>query len=128
MNDKNITTKNKKDVETRNYEYAMPLTDIIENEDSFILEMEMPGIEKADVDINVEDDVMTVETHKDFSEKSEVKCMSQEFVLENFRRSFTLNHTVDIDKINATMDNGILILTLPKSEKLKPRKIKVQAE
>jgi HSP20 family protein len=128
MNDKNITTKNKKDVETRDYEYAMPLTDIIEFEDSFILEMEMPGIEKSDVDINVEDDVLTVETHKDFSEKSEVKCMSQEFVLENYRRSFTLNHTVDVDNINAAMDNGILKLTLPKSEKLKPRKIEVQAE
>jgi HSP20 family protein len=128
MTDKDITTKNKQDLETRSYDFAIPPADIIEDDNAFTIELEMPGIEKSDVDINVEDDVLTVETHKDFSDKENVKCMSQEFVLENFKRSFTLNHSVDVDKINAKMENGILKLDLPKSEKLKPRKINVEAE
>lgn len=125
--DNKVTTKDKKDVEINNEQYYIPNTDITETENDFLMMLEMPGISKENVSINVEDDVLTIETNKDFSEKASAKCITQEFALQNYKRSFTLNYSIDVEKIEAEMENGILKLTLPKSEKLKPRKIAVKS-
>ncbi|MFW5800308.1 MAG: Hsp20/alpha crystallin family protein [Spirochaetota bacterium] len=127
-NDKIITSDKKKDVELSERDYSLPLADIREGEDNFYLELEMPGVEKNDVDINVENDVLTVESHRNLSDKACLKCITQEFLLQNYRRSFTLNNSVDVEKISASMENGILKLKMPKSEKLKPRKIKIETK
>ncbi len=122
----NLSTIEKKDVKINKDEYITPLVDVIENDNEFILELEMPGIEKNNVDIDVENDILTIKSNKDFAEKECTKCIVQEFALQNYKRSFTLNNSIDVEKINASMENGILTLTLPKSEKLKPRKIEIK--
>ncbi len=107
--------------------YISPLTDVIENDDEFVMYMETPGVEKNDVRIDVEDDTLTVFTTKEFSEDGDFKPLSQEYEVANYKRVFNLNNSVDVDKINATMENGVLRLNLAKSEKLKPRKIEISA-
>lgn len=127
MNKDVVKSENKKNVKINKNEYILPLADIIETENEFIIEMEMPGIEKDKVDINVENDILTIETNANFEDKCNLKCVTQDFVLQNYKRSFNLNSSVDINNISAKMENGILKLTLAKSENLKPRKIAVKA-
>jgi HSP20 family protein len=127
MNKDVVKSDNKQDVKVNKNEYILPLADIIETESEFIIEMEMPGIEKDKMDINIENDVLTIESNADFEDKCKLKCVAQDFVLQNYKRSFNLNNSVDINHISAEMENGILRLTLAKSENLKPRKIEVKA-
>jgi HSP20 family protein len=84
--------------------------------------MAAPGLTKEDFKINVENDVLTVSNEKktETSEKNE-KYTRKEFSYSSFLRSFTLPEIVDMEKINAGYENGILTLTLPKKEEAKPK-------
>lgn len=127
MKEEKILDKEKQDVKIDEGQFILPLADIIETEESFLVELEMPGIKKENLDINIENDILTIKSNVDFKDKSCLKCVTQEFVLQNYKRSFTLNHTVDLDNIKAEINDGILKLTLPKSERLKPKKIEIKA-
>ena len=87
--------------------------------------MEMPGVDKGKVDINVEDGVLTVEGRIDFAKYASMQPVYTEYNIGNFRRGFRLSHIIDQDKISADMENGVLTLTLPKAEQAKPRRIAV---
>ena len=103
----------------------LPTTDIYETEQALTVVMEMPGVDKANIEINVEDGVLTVEGRIESGKYKDLAPVYTEYNIGNFRRSFSLSNSVDQDKIRADMKDGVLTLTLPKAEQAKPRKIAV---
>lgn len=96
----------------------VPKVDIIENEKAFELHVEVPGMNKEDFKIEVNDNYLTVSGERKFSsEKNEKDFHSIETRYGSFSRSFALPESVLSDKINAKYNNGILELTIPKDEK-----------
>ncbi|PIE02425.1 MAG: heat-shock protein Hsp20 [Acidobacteria bacterium] len=104
--------------------YYMPLTDIMEYEDRLVLHMDMPGISKDKVRINVEDSKLNVETEFNSEKYSGLKPLYSEYNVGPFTRSFTLSTKIDQAKIEAAMKDGVLSITLPKKVEL-ARKISV---
>ncbi len=103
----------------------LPTTDIYETDQGLTVVMEMPGVDKGNVDISLENGVLTVEGRIDFSKYQHLQPVYSEYNIGNYRRSFSLPETVDQEKIAAEMKDGVLTLTLPKAEKAKPRKIAI---
>lgn len=98
-----------------------PATNIIENEDSFELSLAVPGLEKDDIKIDLEDNLLTISAEKE--EKTEnVNFSRKEFAYHSFSRAFTLPKTVEVDKITADYKNGILNIIIPKIEEAKLKK------
>ena len=103
----------------------LPTTDIYETDGALNVVMEMPGVDKTSVDINLEDGILTVEGRIDFGKYQDLQPVYTEYNIGNYRRSFSLPEMVDQEKIKADMSGGILTLTFPKAERAKPRKIAV---
>ena len=102
--------------------------DVREDSDHFYVEAELPGFNKDDVDITLENQMLTIAAERK-SEK-EQKNQKGELLLHErrynrFLRSFTLPPTVDEQTVNAKLDNGVLTITLNKREETKPRRIQV---
>ena len=103
----------------------LPTTDIFETDQALTVVMEMPGVNKDKVEINLEDGVLTIEGEIDFSKYQDLQPVYTEYNIGNYRRSFTLPETIDQEKIKAEMSDGVLMLSLAKAEKAKPRKIAI---
>ena len=103
----------------------LPPTDIFESDDVLTIVMEMPGVDRADVDVNVENGVLRVEGRLDFSKYEGMQPVYTEYNIGHYRRSFSLSSKVDQDRISAQMQDGVLTLLLPKAEEAKPRRISV---
>jgi HSP20 family protein len=106
----------------------MPAMEIVENDDAFVVTAEVPGINAKDVDISIDDGVLTLSGEKK-EEKEEGKEGSKFHMWErrygSFRRSFTLPQAVEADKISAKATDGILTVTLPKTKKAKAQGRKI---
>ena len=88
-----------------------------EDETSYTLDVVAPGVSKEDLKLSVNDKTLTISfDKKEAEQKEEAKWLRREFKLRSFKRSFTLGDKVDIEKIAAAFENGILHLTLPKKE------------
>ena len=96
----------------------------MENEGSFIIKVELPGVDKDDVKVHIDNGTLTIKGEKKVEKKDE-KRHRVECVYGSFVRSFTLPQDVDIEKVAAGYKNGILSLTIPKLEKAKPKQIEV---
>jgi HSP20 family molecular chaperone IbpA len=104
----------------------VPTTDIFETDQALMLVMEMPGVDKGNIEISVENDVLAVAGRVDFSKYEKLQPVYTEYNVGHYRRSFSLSPSrVDQDKIRAEMKDGVLTLTLPKAEQAKARKIAV---
>ncbi len=105
---------------------AVPAVNIIENELGFRLEVAAPGLQKDDFKLNLENNLLTVSAKTETKETTE-KYTRQEFGFGSFSRSFTLPNSIDGEQINATYNDGILKVELPKKEEAKkyPRAIEV---
>ncbi len=100
---------------------------IVENEDNYTLTAEVPGMKEKDIDLEVKDGLMTLKGHVEESqEKEETHYRMREFSRRSFERSFRIGEGVDLDKISAKLENGILTVALPKKEEAKPRTVKVE--
>lgn len=98
----------------------MPAVNISENEDSFMLEMAAPGMQKSDFKINLDNNVLTLSSEKqDEKEENNENFSRKEFNYSSFSRSFTLPKSIDFDKIKADYKDGILKVSLPKREDAK---------
>jgi HSP20 family protein len=116
----------KKDEPTIPARTFVPTTDIYESDQALTLVMEMPGVDKGNIDISVENDVLTVAGRVDFSKYEKLQPVYTEYNVGHYRRGFDLSPSrVDQEKIRADMKDGVLTLTLPKAEQAKPRKIAV---
>lgn len=107
----------------------MPTVDIVENDDAFTVKAELPGVEKKDVDISIENGVLTIKGEKKSkTEQKDEKVHRVECSYGSFVRSFTLPASVKTDKVDAKYKDGILNMTLPKSEKDTTKKIEVKVK
>jgi HSP20 family protein len=97
---------------------------VIEAADGYTLEVEMPGVNKDGLDISVENNELTIVGRRSLP-TVEGTLIHHESRPENFRRAFELDPSIDADKISAKIDQGLMTLTLPKTEHVKPRKITV---
>lgn len=104
----------------------MPAVDIREDEGQFLLIADLPGVDRKDVEITVEDNVLTFKgertTEKD---KSSEGYRRRERTHGEFLRQFTLPDTADTENIRATVNAGVLEIAIPKQQKLQPKKITV---
>jgi HSP20 family molecular chaperone IbpA len=103
----------------------LPPTDIFESGDVLTIVMEMPGVDRKDVDVKVEDDILDVEGRLDFSKYEGMQPVYTEYNVGHYRRSFSLSSKIEQDRISAQMQDGVLTLLLPKVEEAKPRRISV---
>ena len=100
----------------------VPAVNIIENDKDFALELALPGFVKDDFNVEVDNDVLTISsTVEKETEAKEDNYTRREFRKTSFKRAFTLPETVNTDSINATYENGILRLTLPKKQESLPK-------
>lgn len=115
--DKKIATRE----ETR---YMVPPVDIYETEESLTVIVDLPGVQKKDVDIKVDQDILTIKGKVLYDQPKDI--VREEFRLLDFFRQFQLSEEVDREKISAESGDGVLTITLPKAEKVKLHQIQVK--
>ena len=104
-----------------------PRVNITENDNRIKLEFELPGMVRDDIKVTVKDGLLTVSGERKEEKKDEKEnYVRSEIYSGQFSRSFTLPETVEVDKISADYKNGLLTLSLPKSERAKPKTIEVK--
>ena len=103
-----------------------PAYDVVEHDDKFVLEFDLPGFAKSDFAINVKEGVLAVSGERK-EKKNEDDNLYRYFgrPYGSFERSFRLNDKVNEDKLKATYKNGVLKIDLPKREEVKPRTIEI---
>ncbi|WP_319559655.1 Hsp20/alpha crystallin family protein [Marispirochaeta sp.] len=103
-----------------------PRVDVREEEDRYLLEAEIPGLSENDVEVKVDDNLLTISSGKEEKkEQDEVNYLVRERKSLVFSRSFVLPKDVDNEKISGSFSNGILTLTMEKRPEAKPRQIKI---
>jgi HSP20 family protein len=105
--------------------YYVPATDIFETDQALTLMLEMPGVGRNGVDVQIENDVLRVEAKIDYSPYKDIAPVYTEYNVGHFARAFTLPSKIDRDAITAQVEDGVLTLTLPKSKDALPRRIAV---
>ena len=103
---------------------VVPLVDIYENEDEILLHADMPGVTKEDITVNIDNGKLFLGGVRPVKGSGAVQW--EEFSDVEYQRTFSVPQTIDVDKVNAEMKDGILRLHLPKSEAAKPRQIEIK--
>ena len=103
----------------------LPITDIYETEDALTVILEMPGVDRENIDVSVENGLLTVEGKINFNKYGGLQPIYSEYNIGPYRRSFRISSRVAQDKIRAEMRDGVISLILPKAEEAKPRRIEV---
>jgi HSP20 family protein len=112
-----------------NGEETMPKMDIFEKEDKFVVKAELPGIKAEDIDISVTGDMLTIKAEKKSeSEVKEENYYRREASYGSFARSIRLPSSVNVDKITASCEDGVLEIDLPKTGLVEPKKIPMGAK
>ncbi len=107
-------------------EVAVPSVDMVDRGDEILVSMEMPGVEKDNIDVSIQEDTLTVKgTIKKETEEKEENYIKRERTYSSFERALRLPVKVNPEKIKAVLKNGILYIHLPKAEEVKPKKIKI---
>lgn len=102
-----------------------PVTDIFETDQALTVILEMPGVDKNNVNVRIENDILTIEGRVDLSKYRGLQPIYIEYNVGNYTRNFQISSKIEQDKISAELKDGIITLVLPKAEKAKPRKINV---
>ncbi len=102
---------------------SVPAVNVLEDADNFKIELAAPGMEKKDFKIDLENNVLTISSEKEYKHEDEKdgKFMRREFGYASFKRSFTLPESVDADKIKANYKDGLLHINIPKREEAKQK-------
>jgi HSP20 family protein len=130
MEEKDLQAKEKVEHETtaestRDVPSYVPAVDIFESPEALTLVADMPGVGPDSVTIDVHDNQLTLRGMVTLEGEKE-RLLLQEYGVGDFFREFTLGRAIDQSKIEASMKNGVLTLTLPKAEAIRPRKISVK--
>ncbi len=105
----------------------VPSMDVVENDNEYLLSLELPGLDKSDVKITYSDGQIAIEGERKFEdEKKEANYHRVERRYGKFRRVFQLPDDIKTDKIDASFNNGVLSVSLPKLETVKPKQIEVK--
>ena len=132
MTPQELVKKEKQQVQTQGQEktrpgvYYMPEVDIGEAGDSLKLWADMPGVSDKDLSVTLENNILTIEGMVSTSMYEGLSPRYTEYNVGNYFRQFTLNETIDAERIKASLRNGVLELDLPKVKKARPRKIEVR--
>ena len=132
MSDKELQTQQKREIQqdgepTKPMKQFIPAVDIYEDDNSVTLLAEMPGISKSGVEVKLDDGSLSIMgSIPDDTEMAGKTVLLQEFETGNYIRKFTVSETIDQDKIEAVMADGILKLVLPKIQPAKPKKIEIK--
>jgi HSP20 family protein len=102
-----------------------PPVDIYETENELVLKVDLPALEEKDIDVRVENNMLTIRGERKFDVVNEDNYLRVERAYGSFMRSFTLPNTVSSDNIRAEYHNGVLSLHMAKLEESKPRQIKI---
>jgi HSP20 family protein len=105
--------------------YYVQNTDIYETDDALTVVMEIPGVEKKNVEVNIENDVLRVEGRIDFAKYEGLEPLYTEYNVGHFARTFALSNKIDQQQIAAQLEDGVLTLTLKKAKEAIPRKIAI---
>ncbi len=134
MTEKRKETAVEKRPDTQGVELAqdrpvfVPATDIFERDDAVMVVCDVPGVDEKDVDVSLENDVLTITATQEVQEPdSKLELLHRGYRTGIWRRAFTLTADVDSSKIRAQIANGVLSVVLPKAEAAKPRRIQVDA-
>jgi len=101
---------------------TMPAVNVSEDKDVFRIEVAAPGLDKKDIKLDVDDNVLTISAEKELSkEDKEKNFLRREFSYSSFRRSFTLPEGVDGEKIKANHKDGVLSIAIPKKEEARKK-------
>lgn len=131
MADKDLQLQEKQELQsgaenTRNVPVFVPPVDILESQEGLILLADMPGVPMDRVEIDMNDDRLTIKGSVNI-EDGKGSMLLREYAVGDYYRQFTLSNAIDRSRIEATMKDGVLKVILPKAEAAKPRKIAVAA-
>lgn len=105
---------------------SYPKVDVIDHDDRITIEAEIPGLSKKEVSVDLEENILTISGAKQSKDESpEIKYIRKELKRSSFKRSFKLGENINQKNVNADFNNGVLLITLPKKEPEKPKKIKI---
>jgi len=105
----------------------LPAVDIRETDDAIFVEAELPGVKKEDVKVDIKDNVLTISGERKYEkEVKEENIHRMERVYGRFARSFTLPNNVDVDKVEARLEDGVLTIRLPKKESARTKEVKIR--
>jgi HSP20 family protein len=119
---KELVSKEEKTAPAR---YYVPATDIHETDDALTVVMEVPGVTRQNIDINLERDAIRVEAHIDPTKYDGLEPLYTEYNVGHFARAFTLSSKIDQQQIGAQLEDGVLTLTLRKAKDAIPRRIEI---
>lgn len=115
----------------RTGERVMPV-DLCERDGDYVIKAYVPGVKAEEVNLNVDQNTLTIKAHipgeAESEEAKKYKWLTQELGYGDVSRSINLPGPIDADKIEATVDNGVLTVTVPKAEEVKPKKIQVKGK
>ena len=120
---KELVAKGEKTVPAR---YYVPSTDIHETDDALIVVMEVPGVDRKNIDVKLENDELKVEGRIDFSNYDDMEPLYTEYNVGHFARAFSLSQLIDQNNIGASLSDGVLTLTLKKLQRAQPKRIEIQ--
>jgi HSP20 family protein len=106
--------------------YVTPRVNVLETQDGYVLQAEMPGVTKSGLEILVENNELTLVGRRP-AEKTDAELIHRESSPRDFRRVFALDPAIDTGKVSAKLEGGVLTVELPKAERVKPRRITVTA-
>jgi HSP20 family molecular chaperone IbpA len=120
-----IAKKDKKNVEkTRQLYEAVPAVDIYENENEILLHADMPGVVKENISVDIDNGTLSISGVRKLATAG--TATYEEFSDVEYVRNFSVPQTIDVEKVEAELKNGVLKLHLPKSEAAKPRQIEIK--
>jgi HSP20 family molecular chaperone IbpA len=111
----------------RNVKTFVPRVDIYETRDALFLVADMPGVDDKSVDVELEKNILTISGRVENGRVKDYSLVFSEYEIGDYERTFTLSNEIDRVKIRATVKQGVLRLELPKAEKVKPKKIAIDA-
>ncbi len=106
--------------------YYTPLCDIVEDDDAFLFQADLPGVKAGDVDVSYENGALTIAARAHPRQPAGQAYVWREYGVGHFYRQFTLNTPINADGIRAELRHGVLELHVPKAESAKPRKIEIK--
>ena len=114
---------------TKDATNSVPAVNIFETKEGYVLEISAPGRKKEDFNVSLENSLLTISyTKKEEQRPEDWKAVRTEFSSNSFKRSFTVDEKIDVEKIEAKYENGLLTFFLPKKEEVKvmPKQISIQ--
>jgi len=119
-----LTRENRNGDRAQTEQFVAPPVNVMEADNGYTLEVEMPGVNKDGLDVSVENNEITIVGRRSLP-VVEGTVIHHESRSENFRRTLELDPSIDANKISAKVEQGLVTLTLPKAEHVKPRKITI---